>query len=190
MRLKKLFIAAMLCACGAISAQIGIGHANPDKSSALDVASTDKGLLIPRISDVSTIASPANGLLVYDLKRQALSQNIGTPSSPNWVPISGNVVKFFYMPSIDIDTSTVGTGRTVDLYQTYKAQFSKPKVASPGSPAAIPFFANASDLHYYVTDFDGTVLKNLSIDANGILRYDVVGTATACSFVNIVFVIK
>lgn len=190
MKLKKLFAAAAFCACGIISAQVGINTPNPDKSSALDVTSINKGVLIPRISDLSTVATPANGLLVYDLKRQALTQNIGTPASPNWVPISGNIVKFFYMPSISIDTSTTGTGRTLDLYQMYKAQFSTPKVISAGAPAAIPFFVNASDLYYYVTDFDATVLKNVSIDANGILRYDVIGTATACSFVNIVFVIK
>lgn len=190
MKFEKLFVAAALCACSTIAAQIGVGTPNPDKSSALDVTDTNRGVLIPRISDLSTVQTPANGLLVYDVKRQALTQNIGTPASPNWVPMSGNIVKFFYMPSISIDTSTLGTGRTLDLYQLYKTQFSTPKVTSTGAPAAIPFFVNASDLYYYVTDFDGSVLRNVSIDANGILRYDVVGTATACSFVNIVFVIK
>lgn len=190
MKFEKLFVAAALCAGSVITAQTGIGTSNPDKSSALDVTGTNKGVLIPRISDLTTVTTPANGLLVYDLKRQALTQNIGTPASPNWVPISGNIVKFFYMPSISIDTSTLGTGRTLDLYQLYKIQFSTPKVTSTGAPAAIPFFVNATDLYYYVTDFDNSVLRNVSIDANGILRYDVVGTATACSFVNIVFVIK
>ncbi|ROI04735.1 hypothetical protein EGI16_08715 [Chryseobacterium sp. G0240] len=190
MKAEKLFVAATLCVSSFINAQIGIGVPNPDKSAALDVTNTNKGVLIPRISDLSTIPDPANGLLVYDLKRQALTQNIGTSSSPNWVPISGNIVKFFYMPSISIDTSTAGTGRTLNLYQMYKTQFSAPKVSSAGAPAAIPFFVNASDLYYYVTDFDNNVLRNMSIDASGILHYDVVGTATACSFVNIVFVIK
>ena len=190
MKFEKLFAAAVLCAASFLHAQVGISTSNPDKSSALDVTGTNKGVLIPRISDLSTIAAPANGLLVYDLKRQALTQNIETPASPNWIPISGNIVKFFYMPSISIDTSTLGTGRTKDLFQLYKAQFSAPKVSSTGAPGVIPFFANASDLYYYVTDFDSTVLSNLSIDANGILHYDVIGSATACSFVNIVFVIK
>ncbi|CAI8866627.1 hypothetical protein [Chryseobacterium sp. IT-36CA2] len=190
MKTEKLFIAVALGAFSSLFSQIGIGIPNPDISSALDVTNTNKGVLIPRILDLSTIATPANGLLVYDLKRQALTQNIGTSASPNWVPISGNIVKFFYMPSINIDTSTLGTGRIKDLFQLYKAQFSTPKVSSTGAPAAIPFFTNASDLYYYVTDFDNTVLSNVSIDANGILSYDVIGSATACSFVNIVFVIK
>ncbi|MFS4470419.1 hypothetical protein [Chryseobacterium sp. T20] len=190
MKTEKLFVAVALCAASFLIAQVGIGTPNPDKSAALDITNTTKGVLIPRISNLSTIVTPANGLLVYDLQRQALTQNIGTPSSPNWVPISGNIVKFFYMPSISIDTSVLSTGRTKDLFQLYKAQFSAPKVSSTGAPGGIPFFANASDLYYYVTDFDNTVLSNVSIDPNGILKYDVVGTATACSFVNIVFVIK
>lgn len=190
MIVKNLLIAAILSISSACLAQVGIGIANPDKSSALDVTSTNKGVLIPRISDLTTIPTPATGLLVYDTKRQALSQNVGTPASPNWIPISGNIVKFFYMPSISIDTSTIGTGRSANLYQVYKNQFSTPKVTSTGAPASIPFFINATDLFYYVTDYDANVLKNVSIDANGVLRYDVAASATDCSFINIVFVIK
>lgn len=49
------------------SAQVGIGTTNPDGSSILDITSTDKGVLIPRMSqsDRDLIASPVNGLLIY-----------------------------------------------------------------------------------------------------------------------------
>lgn len=51
--------------------QVGINTTTPDPSSILDVTSTDKGLLIPRIaltstSDVSTITSPSISLLIYN----------------------------------------------------------------------------------------------------------------------------
>lgn len=49
-------------------AQVGIGTTNPDVSSILDVVSTDKGILIPRMtaSERLTIATPiADGLMVY-----------------------------------------------------------------------------------------------------------------------------
>ena len=53
---------------------IGINEdvSNPDASSILEVKSANKGVLIPRISltgtfDVSTIASPATSLLVYNI---------------------------------------------------------------------------------------------------------------------------
>jgi hypothetical protein len=52
-------------------AQVGVGTSNPDASAQLDVVSTNKGILIPRMkltgtSDVSTIANPKESLLVYN----------------------------------------------------------------------------------------------------------------------------
>ncbi|SDH82527.1 hypothetical protein SAMN05421846_102175 [Chryseobacterium taeanense] len=51
--------------------QIGIGTSSPDASAALEVASTNKGMLIPRVSltgstDQTTIPSPATGLMAYN----------------------------------------------------------------------------------------------------------------------------
>ena len=50
------------------SAQVGIGTSNPDNSAMLDVTSTTKGFLAPRVTSVqrNLIPSPATGLLVYD----------------------------------------------------------------------------------------------------------------------------
>ena len=67
---KVLSIALWLWNVGA-QAQIGIVNNNPDKSAALDIKSTNKGILIPRISllsltDVVTVKIPATGLLVYN----------------------------------------------------------------------------------------------------------------------------
>jgi len=53
-------------------AQIGVQTDNPDASSVLDITSSDKGLLIPRVSlssslsSPSPVTSPATGLLVYN----------------------------------------------------------------------------------------------------------------------------
>ena len=51
--------------------QVGIGTDNPHTSSALDVTSTTKGILIPRVSltgsyNSSPVTSPAIGLLVFN----------------------------------------------------------------------------------------------------------------------------
>lgn len=98
--------------------------------------------------------------------------------------------KWFYMPSISIATTTIGTGLTKDLYNLYKAQFMAPAVSSAGAPTVIPYFTSPTMLHYYVTDFDPTVFANISINANGVMTYDVISNATDCSIMNIVFAIK
>ena len=48
-------------------AQVGIGTTTPDASSALDITSTTKGLLIPRMTETQrdAISSPATGLMIY-----------------------------------------------------------------------------------------------------------------------------
>ena len=51
-----------------LHAQVGIGTNSPDASAALEVASSDKGFLMPRMTTAQRegINSPATGLMVYD----------------------------------------------------------------------------------------------------------------------------
>ena len=58
-----LFLSVMISLSA--SAQVGINTAMPHGSAALDVTSTDKGLLIPRVALASAIGAPAEGLMVY-----------------------------------------------------------------------------------------------------------------------------
>ncbi|WP_031527124.1 hypothetical protein [Dyadobacter crusticola] len=76
---------------------VGINTTTPDPSAALDIQATDKGILIPRVSlqslgDNTTVLTPANGLLVYNLNPEmpgglGFFYNIGTPQSPHWESI-------------------------------------------------------------------------------------------------------
>jgi hypothetical protein len=66
MKTKLLLTFVAFITLTGLFAQVGINNSNPDASAALDIASTDKGLLIPRVSDHTTITTPATGLLVYD----------------------------------------------------------------------------------------------------------------------------
>lgn len=70
-----LFVIGLLISTGALSQKgVGIGTTDPHGSAVLDVvaAGTPRGLLIPRLStdDRNNIASPAEGLMVYDLTLQ------------------------------------------------------------------------------------------------------------------------
>ena len=69
-------VVASVIACTGLKAQtntfpssgsVGIGTATPDPSAKLDIRSTSKGLLIPRMTQTqrNAIASPANGLFIY-----------------------------------------------------------------------------------------------------------------------------
>jgi hypothetical protein len=74
-----LTILITLVFCGSM-AQVGIGTTNPDDSSMLDIQSTTKGMLIPRMdtSQRTGITSPATGLLVFDTDTQSFWFYSGT----------------------------------------------------------------------------------------------------------------
>lgn len=75
---KKLgflsYIIALFFAPNFIAAQVGIGTNSPSASSVLDVESTTKGFLYPRMSNTQmlAIASPAAGLMVFNTDAGAL----------------------------------------------------------------------------------------------------------------------
>lgn len=88
MRKRFLFIIGMLFSIQVI-AQTGIGTTTPHASAKLDVTSTDKGFLPPRIallstSDVATIVSPANGLIIYNTATAGTTPNNVIPGYYYW----------------------------------------------------------------------------------------------------------
>ena len=70
-RYPVLFLFSLLLLTTSSFAQnnnVGIGTTTPNPTAALDVTSTTKGVLVPRLTTAqrTAIASPAQGLLVYD----------------------------------------------------------------------------------------------------------------------------
>ncbi|WP_151086826.1 hypothetical protein [Hymenobacter baengnokdamensis] len=64
---------------------VGIGTTAPDASAALEIASSSKGVLLPRVASANSITSPAPGLLVYQTNAPAgFYYNAGTNAAPNW----------------------------------------------------------------------------------------------------------
>jgi hypothetical protein len=71
--------------------QTGIGTTTPNASAKLEIAATDKGLLIPRLTltQRGSISSPANGLLIYQTDGVVgFYVNTGTAASPVWTRIN------------------------------------------------------------------------------------------------------
>jgi hypothetical protein len=66
--------------------KIGDNADNMNDSSILELESTDKGLLIPRLTteQVNAISNPANGLIIYNTTLNLLQLYI-TGTNPQWV---------------------------------------------------------------------------------------------------------
>ncbi len=220
------------------SFKVGNNPTAVSPSTALEVESTNKGVILPRYSTagLAAIATPAKGMLVIDTQIRCvkiytgtswdcvgagyLGNNLSTNSLINItsgtgtgatlqnVTVGVNVtslkdtinslisrqqikaVNYFYMPNISFNTSTLAVGQTKDLYSLYRAQFLAPPIRSTGAPVSVPSYAAATDLYYYITSYDATVFANVTINASGLMTYDIIGNATDCSFINVVFVIR
>lgn len=71
--------------------QVGINTTEPDDSSVLDVFSTSKGLLMPRLTteERDNIVFPATGLMIYNSTLDDGQMNIGSSLLPSWVGFKG-----------------------------------------------------------------------------------------------------
>ncbi len=87
--MKNLLIAIALCATFPATAQVGIGTTTPHSSAALDITSSNKGFLAPRVELTATnaagpVSSPADGLIVYNTATAGISPNNVTPGLYVW----------------------------------------------------------------------------------------------------------
>jgi hypothetical protein len=82
---NKIIITLFVIVCSQMSmAQVGIGTTSPNASAKLDITSTNKGFLPPRVTltgtaDVTTIANPATGLFIYNTATAGTSPSNVTP---------------------------------------------------------------------------------------------------------------
>lgn len=85
--------------------QIGIGTVTPNASSVLDVSSTTKGMLTPRMTTVqrTAITTPADGLIVYDTDLKSFYYYNTTTAT--WIKINSEAdgrLKFKRIKSTDV----------------------------------------------------------------------------------------
>ena len=99
--MKSLFLAGFFMFSGQIFGQLGIGTTSPNNAAELDVSSTNKGLLFPRMTNAQmlNITSPATGLQVFNTSANTLYYYNGSQwqSALNSYKIysnAGNTIQF------------------------------------------------------------------------------------------------
>ena len=88
---RFVLILVFLTYFSTLKAQTGIGTTTPNASAKLEVAATDKGFLLPRMTAAQRelISSPANGLLVYQTDGVVgFYVNTGIPATPVWTRVN------------------------------------------------------------------------------------------------------
>jgi len=187
-------------------AQVTIGSLDaPQHGAILELKSDSLGFLPPRV-ELSKLSLPdplpihVEGMVVFntkDIPADTLQTGLYYNTGTRWMHLSTtpyNAERWFYMPSIVFDTSKTGENISVDLYQKCKDQLNSSSAlvkSSAGAPEKVlATMPAATDLYYYVTGYDDKVFANISIEANGSMTYDIIGTASDSTYINIVFVEK
>ena len=113
--LKCFIIQLFLLPLSSIYAQVGVGTTTPDVSSILDLSSTGKGLLMPRLTTTQRdgIVSPAEGLIIYNTTSNDGELNIGTPLVPNWIGIKNQESPMMYSVTEGANVSTVSSSNSL-----------------------------------------------------------------------------
>mgnify|MGYP003640552150 CR=1 FL=1 len=99
--IKFYYLFFFLFAFGSTYAQVGIGTTTPNASAALEISSTDQGLLIPRVALTATnISGPltahVNGMIVYNTNSSGSANTAVTPGfyfndGAKWVRLADNL---------------------------------------------------------------------------------------------------
>jgi len=123
---------------GAQSQGVAINNDNssPDASAMLDVKSTTKGMLAPRmtLAQRNAIVSPATGLTIYQTDNNpGLYYNSGTPAIPAWFMVGNNAGQwlnngttiYYNLGAVGIGTSTPTEKLNLEgrIYMTYASDY-------------------------------------------------------------------
>ncbi len=108
---------ALLLAVYVTQAQVGIGTASPAASSQLEVTSTTKGFLPPRMTTAQrdAISTPATGLQIYNTDNKAIETFTG--NTGEWLTVGQGKGAFATNTAIGVKTlfsNTTGTNNTAN----------------------------------------------------------------------------
>jgi uncharacterized protein (TIGR02145 family) len=125
--IKIFLFAFLLFAAGTTNAQVGIGTPTPNASAQLDVSSTTKGFLPPRMTQAqrNAIASPVAGLTIW-CKDCGVLGELQVYNAATWTNMSGSYPSTPISPTVTIGTQVWMT-RNLDV-ATYRNGDTIPEV--------------------------------------------------------------
>jgi len=147
-----------------------------DNSAMLDVNTTTKGILIPRMtnSQVSAISSPANGLMVYQTDGTAgFYYNSGTSGTPVWTYLfnSSSNINGSNLQDNSVTVSKLPSGATSTTYLRGDGTWATPASSGGGPTVEVIASINAS-----------TSTTSIPSNSSGTLNYNNVTTNIGSQF--------
>ena len=167
---QTILILTLLCAATSIQAQVGIGTTSPETTSILDLTSTTKGFLPPRMTSTQrdAIASPVAGLMIWCTETLELQVYNGT----RWINSTGSGPSCILLGS-DID-GEAANDRSGSV-----------SLSSDGSTVAIGAYQNdgsgANSGHVRVYENTSGTWTKIGVDIDGEAASDQSGRSVSLS---------
>jgi len=142
-------------------AQVGIGTTSPDASAALDISSTDGGILFPRMTSAQRegIVNPATSLTVFDNDTNTFWSFVAS----TWIEAKPGVGKFIDGAAADIAYYPDRVGIGLDGFSTGHKLFVESIKDTDGSHAAVRINATYEGTGTATTTYGlGAVARNNS----------------------------
>lgn len=155
---------------------VGIGTQTPHVSAQLEISSTTKGLLAPRMTTAQriAIAGPAKGLLVYDTDVNSLFHYNGAAWSNLSAGGGGGGLTLPYTASVDFNTNVLsitnaGFGAAISGTTTNEFGYAISGISNSAYGYGIFGYANAPDaVAVYGNTGEGTAVKGHSTGGIGV----------------------
>ena len=172
--MKRLITLICIFSSIQLTAQTGIGTTTPNAAAKLDVSSTEKGLLIPRMTksqrEAITLSAAANGLLVYQTDDLAgFYVNTSTNTTVAWTRVNTDWTRT--SNNINYSLGNVGIGTVTPAE----------KLDVNGNVKATNFIGSGSQLTEVATRVTGS--WTLNPGANDV-SFNVAGGGTYSMWVN------
>ena len=175
---KKILISILFQLCVIIThAQVGIGTTNISPSAMLEVFSTNKGVLLPRVAldsntDQTTVPNPAVGLTVYNTAAGNFKiEGFLTWDGSVWVRLASEEVQAPGISGIQCTGATINP-TTFKAGVPYDGIMEIPYIGGNGAsyPAGSPITSTGN------TGLTATLQAGVLQQGNGVLRYTLSGT--------------
>lgn len=159
--MKKYLLLCMLLwmTIMAASQSVGIGTSSPHPSAILELNSNNKGLLLPRLttSQINALASPANGLVVFNtddtslyIRRNSAFGKLAVGEDNLWKRVNN---------SLHPQALSIGIGYTNPLDQNYLGQYAPLQVKGLVGNTAALFGADQRGIAL-VADYPGVFFNS------------------------------
>jgi hypothetical protein len=146
--MKKIFLFLLVVVYGKLltAQSVGIGITSPNASAQLDITSTTKGLLIPRMTSAQRLAitTPAAGLMVYETTTSSfwfyngsVWNQIGTGGVSPWTVNGGNIY--------NSNTGNVGIGLSSNINEKFTVKGDALFVYPGSNSVSLSLMANTNN---------------------------------------------